>query len=95
MQYVANCSSSKPFLSAGLTRFYVETPIGETVTIAMVNSKTIDDVKVTIQSKEGVPPYKQRLFMQDEQLAGSRTLAQCEVGGQTLRLKVVNEEGLL
>ena len=75
-------------------QIFVKTPMGKTITLNVVDSNTIHNVKVKIQEKEGIPPYKMQLMLDDKQLEDGRTLLYYEMqSGQTLDLKVLNNQG--
>jgi ubiquitin C len=59
----------------GMTQIFVKEITGETLTLEVESSYTIDNVKVKIYEKKDLLPIQQRLIYRGQELQGSCTLA--------------------
>uniref|UniRef100_A0A0G4G4M6 Protein kinase domain-containing protein n=1 Tax=Chromera velia CCMP2878 TaxID=1169474 RepID=A0A0G4G4M6_9ALVE len=65
--------------SGGLGQIFVKTLTGKTITLDCRSDNLIEEVKLQIQKKEGIPPEQQRLIFAGAQLEDGQTLAKYKI----------------
>ena len=69
-------------------KIFVETPIGSFLTLDVESNDTVQNVKLKIQDKEGLPPDNQTLIRTGSRMDSNRTLSDYGINNEDLIILV-------
>nr|CAG8515421.1 8330_t:CDS:2 [Entrophospora candida]CAG8516955.1 4692_t:CDS:2 [Entrophospora candida] len=78
----------------GTMQIFLKTMKGKNLTLDVLATQTVDDLKLQIEHKEGIPPHEQRLIFAGKELAvAKKTLSEYNISKESTVHLVVRVDG--